>query len=71
MRSDGGGLIGEGGSLIDDRWLDRWGRRTVDLRMREGDLKKKEREHGLERDKSMRRERKRWIKYWEEREKVE
>ena len=23
MRSDGGGLIGEGGSLIDDRWLDR------------------------------------------------
>ena len=39
-RSDGGGLIGEGGLIHNPQR-----RRTVDLKVRESDLKKKEREN--------------------------
>ena len=39
-RSDGGGLIGEGGLIHNPQR-----RRIVDLRVRESDLKKKEREN--------------------------
>ena len=57
-RSDGSGLISEGGLIHNSQR-----RRIVDLKVREGEgilfEEEREGEHGLERDKSVRRERKR------------